>query len=525
MPFGAPRRGCPGIYMEIATMELALANLLCKFDWEMPVGMNKDDLDFNVIPGVVMHKKRNALCLVGHKFTWPELVRKNGQVAKSTIEKDNPEVTVRILPPGRGGFSDFVAIVFMFSLTITAMLSMSLLLILPGVHGFLALNLVQFILTMPKHLKSCFLYLGMFPEDYAVNCARLVRLWIAEGFVKQRDGATLEEVAREYLTELIHRNLVQAELVDYDGVVRNCRVHDLMHEVILSKADELNLIQTSAKNIQCPNQTARYLSIKDESNNVSRSGGCSKTHSIIFFEVNEFPKSLLSSLFVNFILLKELDFEGVPLNYLPEELGNLLHLKYLSVRDTKVKMLLKSLAKLRNLGTLDLKRSLVRELPVEINKLSNLQHLIAYSEDYDTRQGLKIRGTLRSLNSLEKLYYVDMNAQNNFGFIRELGSLKHLRKLGITNLKSEGGNALCNAIEHMSYLESLDVISVKENELLQLQSMSSPPLLLYCLRLQGRLEKLPDWISELKCLVRIRLFWSQLSDIPLKQRNKNIPLT
>ncbi|XP_017984777.1 PREDICTED: disease resistance protein RPM1 [Theobroma cacao] len=369
---------------------------------------------------------------------------------------------------------------------------------------------------LPYHLKSCFLYLGMFPEDYVVNCARLVRLWIAEGFVKQRDGATLEDAAREYLTELIRRNLVQAEWVDFDGVVRDCRVHDLMHEVILSKSDELSLIQTSAKNLQCPNQTARHLSIRDESNNLSRSSGCSKTHSIIFFEVNEFPKSLLSSLFANFILLKELDFEGVPLNYLPEELGNLLHLKYLSVRDTKVKMLPKSLAKLRNLGTLDLKRSLVRELPVEINKLSNLQHLIAYSEDYDTRQGVKIRGTLRSLNSLEKLYYVDMNAQNNFGFIRELGSLKHLRKLGITNLKSEAGNALCNAIEHMSYLESLHVISVKENELLQLQSMSSPPLLLNCLRLQGRLEKLPDWISELKCLVRIRLFWSQLSDIPLK---------
>ena len=44
-PFGAGRRGCLGIYMGIATVELALANLLCKF--EIPVGMNKDDLDLN----------------------------------------------------------------------------------------------------------------------------------------------------------------------------------------------------------------------------------------------------------------------------------------------------------------------------------------------------------------------------------------------------------------------------------------------------------------------------------------------
>ncbi|WRX31343.1 Cytochrome P450 - like 10 [Theobroma cacao] len=50
IPFGAGRRGCPGIHMGVVTVELALANLLYKFDWEMPTGMNKEDLDFDVIP-------------------------------------------------------------------------------------------------------------------------------------------------------------------------------------------------------------------------------------------------------------------------------------------------------------------------------------------------------------------------------------------------------------------------------------------------------------------------------------------
>ncbi|XP_022764379.1 cytochrome P450 83B1-like [Durio zibethinus] len=67
IPFGAGRRSCPGIHMGVATVELALANLLCKFDWEMPVGTDKDDLDFDVIPGLAMHKK-NALFLVARKF-------------------------------------------------------------------------------------------------------------------------------------------------------------------------------------------------------------------------------------------------------------------------------------------------------------------------------------------------------------------------------------------------------------------------------------------------------------------------
>ena len=41
---------------------------------------------------------------------------------------------------------------------------------------------------LPYNLKACFLYFGMFPEACSINCARLTRLWIAEGFVKKRKG-------------------------------------------------------------------------------------------------------------------------------------------------------------------------------------------------------------------------------------------------------------------------------------------------------------------------------------------------
>nr|ABC69408.1 CYP71AT2v1 [Nicotiana tabacum] len=67
LPFGAGRRGCPGIALGVASMELALSNLLYAFDWELPYGVKKEDIDTNVRPGIAMHKK-NELCLVPKNY-------------------------------------------------------------------------------------------------------------------------------------------------------------------------------------------------------------------------------------------------------------------------------------------------------------------------------------------------------------------------------------------------------------------------------------------------------------------------
>jgi len=42
--------------------ELVIANLLCSFDWKLPPGMVREDIDLEVFPGITQHKK-NHLCL------------------------------------------------------------------------------------------------------------------------------------------------------------------------------------------------------------------------------------------------------------------------------------------------------------------------------------------------------------------------------------------------------------------------------------------------------------------------------
>ncbi|KAK9046901.1 hypothetical protein V6N11_052771 [Hibiscus sabdariffa] len=47
------------------------------------------------------------LDLAGHKVSWPELLGKKQAEAQATIQRDNPQVTVVILSPGRARFFDF----------------------------------------------------------------------------------------------------------------------------------------------------------------------------------------------------------------------------------------------------------------------------------------------------------------------------------------------------------------------------------------------------------------------------------
>ncbi|XP_047983777.1 cytochrome P450 71A6-like [Salvia hispanica] len=56
-PFGAGRRGCPGITFAVAVDELALAKLVHKFDFRLPNGLKMKELDASESSGATIHKK------------------------------------------------------------------------------------------------------------------------------------------------------------------------------------------------------------------------------------------------------------------------------------------------------------------------------------------------------------------------------------------------------------------------------------------------------------------------------------
>ncbi|XP_024018526.1 disease resistance protein RPM1 [Morus notabilis] len=345
---------------------------------------------------------------------------------------------------------------------------------------------------LPYYLKCCILYFGIFPKGYSVRCGRLIRQWIAEGFVKPQKNKTLEAVAKEYLSELIDKGLVEISNVDDEGKAKRCRVHDLLHVVISQKMEESRFCQVLSDESPTFEGVARRLLIIFSSDNNLQKAEISRVRCLFMFNGdNEMLNSTVNALATSVKLLKVLDFEDTPcLDHLPEDIGDLFHLRYLSVRRTKVKLLPNSIGKLVNMETLDLKESLVYEIPASINRLSKLRHLFGRSFvnntelfSFDRVRGIKIQ-RIECFKHLQKLYYIEANIDGAC-IIEELGALTQLRTLGIFKVRSRDGKSLCGCIEKMKYLESLVVRSISEDETLDLDSISHPPEFLRRLCLRG----------------------------------------
>ncbi|XP_073138768.1 putative late blight resistance protein homolog R1A-10 [Henckelia pumila] len=110
---------------------------------------------------------------------------------------------------------------------------------------------------LPLRLKPCFLYISAFPEDSKIDVCKLIKLWIAEGFLSKpdndRSSKCLEDVGEMYLEEFVKRHLITMGEKGLDGKLKIVGVHDLLREICITKAEEerfLRPIYISEMNVQ-----------------------------------------------------------------------------------------------------------------------------------------------------------------------------------------------------------------------------------------------------------------------------------
>ncbi|KAJ1697452.1 hypothetical protein LUZ63_005964 [Rhynchospora breviuscula] len=100
---------------------------------------------------------------------------------------------------------------------------------------------------LPLAKKLCFLYFAAFPEDIKIDAKSLLRIWVAERLIPDEVNRTLEETAECFLEDLVQRSLVQVSKRFPDGSIKSCRVHDVLRDLAIHKAKEMNFLMVCSK--------------------------------------------------------------------------------------------------------------------------------------------------------------------------------------------------------------------------------------------------------------------------------------
>uniref|UniRef100_A0ACD5TZ22 Uncharacterized protein n=1 Tax=Avena sativa TaxID=4498 RepID=A0ACD5TZ22_AVESA len=415
---------------------------------------------------------------------------------------------------------------------------------------------------LPYHLKACFLYLSIFPEDYELGIKRLLRRWIAEGYSSVVRNQSALEMANTYLMELIGRSML---LSFYGGKkIVSCQVHDLIREICISKSMEENLVlrlDESCSSLNTKQRTSRHLSI-----NGNWQGDKIKFESMVDMarvrSVTMFGKWRPYFISDKMRMLRVLDLEDTTglVDHHLEHVWKLLHLRYLSLKGCRdIYHLPDSLGNLAQLETLDIRSTSIVMLPKAITKLGKLQYLHAgakrehavgwrYTLDrscplltigpqlcaaccvpqlldidgFNRRDvctfaccavipciikklnhgGVMLARGSRKLKALQTLRDVDLVSGDN-SILHDIKRLTGLRKLGLMSITKENGPEVFSVVSHLSHLQTLMVKSYPG--FLYLGDTCSPPKDLHSLKLRGTMEKLPGWIKELHNLVKLEL--------------------
>ncbi|XP_031091171.1 putative late blight resistance protein homolog R1A-10 [Ipomoea triloba] len=317
---------------------------------------------------------------------------------------------------------------------------------------------------LPHHLKACFLYFGVFPEDYEIHVKKLVRLWDAEGFLRAVDHRNMEEVAMECLQDLIDRSLVLIGKQSYNGKIKTIRMHDLLRDLCLREARYENLLNVIGNDYHgavaglvkaCP-----WISMKPGCSSIQITSMCfDKLHSLHSVDYVDLSKKLLCQ----FKLLRVVDVKIANRNFkdMMVYMANLVHLRYLALYRTLSPVELK-LFEHWNMQSLIVRASTVRLCSREASRIWKMPLLRNFY--VGASRTLGALPLLSSSFTLEASEVVHRNIET-ISWLRPkcctedlFTRIPNLKKLGIhgENFELENSDGFHNFV-HLGQLEKLSI--------------------------------------------------------------------
>ena len=358
--------------------------------------------------------------------------------------------------------------------------------------------------NLPTHLKQCFTYCALFPQDYEIEKQLLVRLWIAQGYIQSSNrDEQLEDIGDRYFEELVSRSLLKKVEEDDSNDRLTYKMHDLIHDLaqsivgceVLALRNDISHVSREVRHVSLLEELNPV--IKDEMEKSKRSvslleklnipaikttmGKLKRSISLpeevnpaikaimgksirTFLNPCEYPiePSTIKSVLPSFMCLVVLCLNDLYMEKVPKCLGKLSHLRYLDLSYNRFKILPNSITRLKNLQTLKLTRCWdLKKFPKNMRELINLRHL-ENDRCYDLTHmphGIEKLTSLQSLPLFVIGNGIGRLRTHKVGSLSELKSLNQLRGfLEITNLQNVRDAELVSRkkiLEEKKHLDSL----------------------------------------------------------------------
>uniref|UniRef100_A0A2N9H108 NB-ARC domain-containing protein n=1 Tax=Fagus sylvatica TaxID=28930 RepID=A0A2N9H108_FAGSY len=266
---------------------------------------------------------------------------------------------------------------------------------------------------LPRRLKPCFLYFGIFPEDFEIPVRQLIRLWIAEGFIQHTGDRNVEDVAEDYLEELIDRSLIQVATTRTDGESKHVASMIFYETFAYQRALKRNFSSFGFEN-----------------------------------------KSNLEWLCKMFKLVRVVDFGDANYSSIPKKIEKLTRLRYLRIPG-ELDVIPASICSLWNLVTLDMRSSKTRVLPKEIWMLQKLRHLYLGGPTSIPKTDNK------ALPNLQVLTGIAINEDTKYLFAK--ARFPNLRKVGLQFLRFEQELEILSSLHNLRQLQTLKIYQLFEH--------------------------------------------------------------
>lgn len=372
---------------------------------------------------------------------------------------------------------------------------------------------------LPYHLRPCFLYLGIFPKWSKFSVSKLIRMWIAEGFVRPSAGATLEGTAQDYLASLIDKNLVIVEEARPDGSPKTCTMNALLYDFCKAEAgnERENFLQEFKKcgtdgafdppitevdknrrvciHAHISNFIPKFISLKhDTLKNHLRSF---VSHSK---EVFTLRSGDVSSIRAAFKLLRVLDAKPIKVNKIHKDLCLLVHLRYVTL-SLDGDVLPEAISKLQNMQTLIVHTtSPTLTIKSDILKMDELRHFKT-----NASATLPKKSKASANDNIQTLCGISPKSCTQEFF----NKTPNLKKLGIRGQLAQlldGKNELLGSLVKVEKLKLLNDST--------------------CPKYEGRLCSLPQFPPSLKSLTLSATFLdlAQISILGLLQKLEELKL-